>query len=152
MRPSLLWMDMRSAGCVEQVAGTGDAALGVNSAGEGPVSAEWMIPKVNNELLFFAFFCCSPDITLRHVPGREEGRQISVTIACSQGRYGRVLTVSIRRDRTERNEAIHVSFVPFPGKKPCLRPCRILVLASQISANGNLLHMSRHSSSVLVRK
>ena len=55
LRPSLLWMDMRSAGCAEQVAGTGDAALGVNSAGEGPVSAEWMIPKVP---LIMASVCC----------------------------------------------------------------------------------------------
>ena len=46
LRPSLLWMDMRSAGCAEQVASTGDAALRVNSGGQGPVSAEWMIPKV----------------------------------------------------------------------------------------------------------
>lgn len=37
---------MRSAGCAEQVASTGDAALRVNSGGQGPVSAEWMIPKV----------------------------------------------------------------------------------------------------------
>lgn len=37
---------MRSAGCAEQVASTGDAALRVNSGGKGPVSAEWMIPKV----------------------------------------------------------------------------------------------------------
>ncbi|CAN0293781.1 unnamed protein product, partial [Ectocarpus sp. 4 AP-2014] len=45
LRPSLLWMDMRSAGCAEQVAKTGDDALRVNSGGRGPVSAEWMIPK-----------------------------------------------------------------------------------------------------------
>lgn len=37
---------MRSAGCAEQVLATGDASLRVNSAGNGPVSAEWMIPKV----------------------------------------------------------------------------------------------------------
>ena len=30
-----------------------------------------------------------------------------------------------------------------PGKKPCLGPCRILVLASQTNTNGNLLRMSR---------
>ncbi|CAM9243226.1 unnamed protein product [Scytosiphon promiscuus] len=38
-------MDMRSAGCADQVASTGDFALRVNSGGKGPVSAEWMIPK-----------------------------------------------------------------------------------------------------------
>lgn len=37
---------MRSAECANDVLATGDAALRVNSAGEGPVSAEWMIPKV----------------------------------------------------------------------------------------------------------
>lgn len=47
LRPSLLWMDMRSAGCADQVASTGDFALRVNSGGLGPVSAEWMIPKVS---------------------------------------------------------------------------------------------------------
>lgn len=41
---------MRSAGCAEQVASTGDAALRVNSGGKGPVSAEWMIPKVRRRL------------------------------------------------------------------------------------------------------
>ncbi|KAG5180553.1 hypothetical protein JKP88DRAFT_258094 [Tribonema minus] len=46
MRPCLLWMDMRSgAECAPAVLATGDAALRVNSAGQGPVSAEWMIPK-----------------------------------------------------------------------------------------------------------
>lgn len=42
---------MRSAGCAEQVASTGDAALRVNSGGKGPVSAEWMIPKVRRLLV-----------------------------------------------------------------------------------------------------
>lgn len=50
LRPSLLWMDMRSAQCAEQVLATGDPALRVNSAGAGPVSAEWMIPKVKSVL------------------------------------------------------------------------------------------------------
>ncbi|CAN0111230.1 unnamed protein product, partial [Hapterophycus canaliculatus] len=36
LRPSLLWMDMRSAGCADQVASTGDFALRVNSGGKGP--------------------------------------------------------------------------------------------------------------------
>ena len=42
------------------------------------------------------------------------------------------------------------SFVPFLGKKTCLGPCRMLVLASQMSTSDNLLHMPRHNSSVLV--
>jgi ribulose kinase len=39
-------MDMRSGkSCAPTVLATGDEALQVNSAGKGPVSAEWMIPK-----------------------------------------------------------------------------------------------------------
>mmetsp|Transcript_1906 Transcript_1906/g.6988 ORF Transcript_1906/g.6988 Transcript_1906/m.6988 type:complete len:760 (+) Transcript_1906:3-2282(+) len=45
LRPSLLWMDMRSTEEAEMVAACGDPALRVNCAGAGPVSAEWMIPK-----------------------------------------------------------------------------------------------------------
>lgn len=45
VRPALIWMDVRSAEETELVLETGDDALAVNSAGAGPVSAEWMIPK-----------------------------------------------------------------------------------------------------------
>ena len=45
LRPSLIWMDVRSQSEANRVAATGDAALCVNSGGRGPVSAEWMIPK-----------------------------------------------------------------------------------------------------------
>jgi len=45
LRPALIWMDMRSAPQTEQVLATGDPALQVNSNGNGPVSAEWMMPK-----------------------------------------------------------------------------------------------------------
>jgi len=45
LRPSLIWMDVRSQAEAKQVGETGDPALLVNSAGRGPVSAEWMIPK-----------------------------------------------------------------------------------------------------------
>lgn len=45
LRPALLWMDVRAALEADEVAATGDAALVVNGAGRGPVSAEWMIPK-----------------------------------------------------------------------------------------------------------
>lgn len=38
---------MRSAECAKDVLATGDEALKVNSDGAGPVSAEWMIPKVS---------------------------------------------------------------------------------------------------------
>lgn len=45
LRPCLLWMDVRASAEADAVAATGDEALRVNSAGAGPVSAEWMIPK-----------------------------------------------------------------------------------------------------------
>ena len=45
VRPALLWMDVRAAQEADDVLATGDPALRVNGAGQGPVSAEWMIPK-----------------------------------------------------------------------------------------------------------
>uniref|UniRef100_A0A7S0RG04 Glycerol kinase n=1 Tax=Chlamydomonas leiostraca TaxID=1034604 RepID=A0A7S0RG04_9CHLO len=45
LRPALLWMDMRSAAEAGEAAATRDPAIRVNSGGEGPVSAEWMVPK-----------------------------------------------------------------------------------------------------------
>ena len=45
LRPAILWMDMRAGPEAADVLATGDAALAVNGAGQGPVSAEWMIPK-----------------------------------------------------------------------------------------------------------
>lgn len=45
LRPCMIWMDVRSAKEADEVAATKDAALRINGAGAGPVSAEWMIPK-----------------------------------------------------------------------------------------------------------
>jgi ribulose kinase len=45
LRPAIIWMDVRAEAEAADVLATGDAALVVNGAGEGPVSAEWMIPK-----------------------------------------------------------------------------------------------------------
>ena len=47
LRPSLLWMDARSAPQTQEIMTKcrGDPALAVNSGGEGPLSAEWMTPK-----------------------------------------------------------------------------------------------------------
>ena len=45
LRPALIWMDVRAYEEADLVRATGDAALALNGAGEGPVSAEWMIPK-----------------------------------------------------------------------------------------------------------
>lgn len=45
LRPAILWMDMRAAREARDILATGDAALAVNGAGRGPISAEWMVPK-----------------------------------------------------------------------------------------------------------
>lgn len=47
LRPSLLWMDARSAAQTKEIldVAKGDSALAVNCDGEGPISAEWMSPK-----------------------------------------------------------------------------------------------------------
>ncbi|MFV0385205.1 FGGY-family carbohydrate kinase [Paracoccus sp. (in: a-proteobacteria)] len=45
LRPAIMWMDVRAHAEADAVLATGDAALALNGAGRGPVSAEWMIPK-----------------------------------------------------------------------------------------------------------
>jgi ribulokinase len=45
LRPSMIWMDVRSSLEAERVCATHDPAVVVNGDGRGPVSAEWMIPK-----------------------------------------------------------------------------------------------------------
>lgn len=45
LRPALMWMDVRANAEADAVLATGDPALVINGAGQGPVSAEWMIPK-----------------------------------------------------------------------------------------------------------
>ena len=47
LRKSLLWMDTRSSPETDLIlqSGRGDPALNVNCDGEGPLSAEWMLPK-----------------------------------------------------------------------------------------------------------
>ena len=45
LRPAIIWMDVRAGAEADDVLATGDPALQANGAGQGPVSAEWMIPK-----------------------------------------------------------------------------------------------------------
>ena len=45
LRPTLIWMDVRASDEAATITETKDPALRLNSAGQGPVSAEWMIPK-----------------------------------------------------------------------------------------------------------
>ncbi len=77
VRPALIWMDVRSAAEAGRVAESGDPALRVNSDGNGPVSAEWMIPKAlwlkENEPANFeraATICEYQDYINFHLTGR----------------------------------------------------------------------------------
>lgn len=45
LRPAMIWMDVRASNETDAVLATGDSALKINGNGQGPVSAEWMIPK-----------------------------------------------------------------------------------------------------------
>lgn len=45
LRPAIMWMDVRAHDEAQAVLETGDPALALNGDGQGPVSAEWMIPK-----------------------------------------------------------------------------------------------------------
>lgn len=45
LRPAIIWMDVRADAEADAVLATGDPALSLNGGGQGPVSAEWMIPK-----------------------------------------------------------------------------------------------------------
>lgn len=45
LRPAIIWMDVRAGAEAQAVLETGDPALRVNGNGNGPVSAEWMVPK-----------------------------------------------------------------------------------------------------------
>jgi ribulose kinase len=45
LRPALIWMDVRARQEAQDVLATHDPAVQLNAAGNGPVSAEWMIPK-----------------------------------------------------------------------------------------------------------
>ena len=77
LRPCLIWMDLRSAPQTEKVTATADEALRVNGNGQGPVSAEWMIPKAlwiaENEPEVFAraaVVCEFQDYINYHLTGR----------------------------------------------------------------------------------
>lgn len=62
-------MDSRSAPQTEAIMNLakGDPSLYVNNDGEGPISAEWMIPKVKSILRIFHFLSVFLDlITYRH--------------------------------------------------------------------------------------
>ena len=77
LRPALIWMDVRAAEQADQVVASSDIALRINSAGQGPVSAEWMIPKAlwlqQNEPEVFNrahYICEFQDYLNFHLTGR----------------------------------------------------------------------------------
>jgi ribulokinase len=77
LRPAVIWMDLRSGDMAAEVAACGDPALEVNSAGAGPVSAEWMVPKAlwlhRHERALFdraATVCEFQDYINYHLTGR----------------------------------------------------------------------------------
>ena len=93
LRPCLIWMDLRSAPQTEKVLATGDPALRVNSNGQGPVSAEWMIPKAlwihENEPELFdraTTICEFQDYINLHLTGR---RVASINNVSARWHYDR---------------------------------------------------------------
>ncbi len=77
LRPALIWMDVRSAPQTRTILATQDPALRINGNGQGPVSAEWMIPKAlwlqENEPEVFeqaATVCEYQDYLNLHLTGR----------------------------------------------------------------------------------
>ena len=87
LRPAILWMDMRAVAEAADVLATGDAALAVNGAGHGPVSAEWMIPKAlwlaRHERPLFdaaATVCEYQDYMTRRMTGRRTASLNNVSV------------------------------------------------------------------------
>ena len=77
LRPAILWMDMRSAEQASRISKIKDPALRVNNGGNGPVSAEWMIPKAlwikENEPAIFSqarYICEYQDYINYYLTGR----------------------------------------------------------------------------------
>ena len=76
LRPALIWMDVRANEEADAVLATGDDALMLNGGGQGPVSAEWMIPKAlwlkrNEPEVFYKSFriCEYQDYLTYHLTG-----------------------------------------------------------------------------------
>ena len=87
VRPAIIWMDVRAGQEASAVLATGDEALSVNGAGQGPVSAEWMIPKAlwlqRNEPESFAraeTICEYQDFMTLRLTGRRVASQSNVSL------------------------------------------------------------------------
>ncbi len=87
LRPAIIWMDVRAGQEATAVLTTSDEALRVNGAGQGPVSAEWMIPKAlwiaRHEPEVFAravTICEYQDFMTLRLTGRRAGSLTNVTL------------------------------------------------------------------------
>lgn len=87
LRPAILWMDVRADEEAAILLHTGDAALRVNGAGSGPVSAEWLIPKAlwlkRHERALYdraATLCEYQDFMVRRLTGRNVASLNNVSI------------------------------------------------------------------------
>lgn len=87
VRPAIIWMDVRAGEEAAAVLATGDEALRVNGAGQGPVSAEWMIPKAlwiaRHEPETFAraaTICEYQDFITLHLTGRRVASLTNVAL------------------------------------------------------------------------
>ena len=77
LRPSIIWMDVRAADEADAVLAAGMPELKLNGGGQGPVSAEWMLPKAlwlkRHEPETYAraeTICEYQDYLIRHLTGR----------------------------------------------------------------------------------
>jgi len=87
LRPALIWMDVRAAEEAKAVLATGAPELKLNGNGQGPVSAEWMLPKAlwlkrhEPEVLARAACVCEyQDYLVRHLTGRWVASRNNVAI------------------------------------------------------------------------
>jgi len=84
--PCVLWMDMRASRECDDILATADGALRVNCNGQGPVSAEWMIPKAlwlkrNAPETYAASRICEyQDYINFHLTGRYVGSSNNVSV------------------------------------------------------------------------
>ena len=87
LRAAILWMDVRAGDEAADVLRTGDGALGLNGAGAGPGSPEWVIPKVlwlkRHERALYdraATICEYQDFMNRRLTGRRVASLSNVAI------------------------------------------------------------------------
>lgn len=85
--PSIIWMDVRAAAEADAVLATQAPELKLNGGGQGPVSAEWMLPKAlwlkRHEPEIYAraeTVCEYQDYLIRHLTGRRVASRNNVSM------------------------------------------------------------------------